>query len=234
MPLVLITLASSIPELTNPGILGREIVSELSQHRQQWPTIHALSRSKKEDYSDNVIHNHIDLQSSPGDMANDLSVLEKTGAISDVKRIILVCGAKQYGVHLGMPKQPMTEDALWLTDTSKWPPNFYYNQQNILHNFCKKHSKEWVATYPNDVIGFAMGNFMNLSTAIALYALVSKELSGNHGLTFPGSPASYTEFDSFTSSKLHAEFCNWAALEPRAANQAFNVVNGDVESWQNL
>ena len=268
MPLVLITLASSIPELTNPGILGREIVSELSQHRQQWPTIHALSRSKKEDYSDNVIHNHIDLQSSPDDMANDLksvrgeyiffaaylaqdkeddawevngrmlsnflSALEKTGAISDVKRIILVCGAKQYGVHLGMPKQPMTEDAPWLTDTSNWPPNFYYNQQNILHDFCKKHSKEWVATYPNDVIGFAMGNFMNLSTAIALYALVSKELSGNDGLTFPGSPAFYTKFDSFTSSKLHAEFCNWAALEPRAANQAFNVVNGDVESWQNL
>ena len=103
-----------------------------------------------------------------------------------------------------------------------------------LHDFCKKHSKEWVATYPNDVIGFAMGNFMNLSTAIALYALVSKELSGNDGLTFPGSPAFYTKFDSFTSSKLHAEFCNWAALEPRAANQAFNVVNGDVESWQNL
>lgn len=167
-------------------------------------------------------------------LSNFLSALEKTGAVSEVKRIILVCGCKQYGVHLGMPKQPMTEDLPWLTDTSKWPPNFYYNQQNILHDFCTKYNKEWVATYPNDVIGFAMGNFMNLSSAIALYTLVSKELSGNEGLTFPGSPAFYTKFDSFTSSKLHAEFCAWAALEPRAANQAFNVVNGDVESWQNL
>jgi nucleoside-diphosphate-sugar epimerase len=249
------------------GILGREIVRELGQHRQQWPTIHALSRSKKEEYPDNVIHNHIDLQSSPDDMANDLksvrgeyvffaaylaqdkeddawevngrmlsnflAALEKTGAINDIKRFILVCGAKQYGVHLGMPKQPMQEDAPWLTDTSKWPPNFYYNQQNILHKFCQQHSKEWVVTYPNDVIGFATGNFMNLSSAIALYALVSKELS-NDGLVFPGSPDFYTKFDTFTSSKLHAEFCAWAALEPRAANQAFNVVNGDVESWQNL
>jgi hypothetical protein len=51
---------------------------------------------------------------------------------------------------------------------------------------------------------------------------------------FPGSPDFYTNFDSFTTAKLHAEFCAWAALEPRAANQAFNVVNGDVESWQNL
>ena len=251
--------------------MGREIVFELSKHRQQWPTIHALSRSKKEDYPDNVIHNHIDLQSSPDDMAADLksvrgeyiffaaylaqdkeedawevngrmlsnflTALEKNDAVDDVKRIILVCGAKQYGVHLGMPKQPMTEDAPWLTDTSKWPPNFYYNQQNILHEFCTKHNKEWVVTYPNDVIGYAMGNFMNLGSSIALYALVSKELAAQNkddGVTFPGSPAFYTRFDSFTSAKLHAEFCAWAALEPRAANQAFNVVNGDVESWMNL
>ena len=44
----------------------------------------------------------------------------------------------------------------------------------------------------------------------------------------------YNKFDCFTSSKIHAEFCEWAALEPKAANQAFNVHNGDVESWQNM
>lgn len=166
-------------------------------------------------------------------LSNFLCALEKTGVITEVKRIILVCGAKQYGVHLGLPKLPMHEDAPWLT-SSEWPPNFYYNQQNILHDFCTKHNKEWVVTYPNDVIGFAMGNFMNLSAALALYVLVSKEMSSGSGIEFPGSPTFYTHFDCFTSSKLHAEFCAWAALEPRAANQAFNVVNGDVESWQNL
>ncbi|KAH0401846.1 NAD dependent epimerase/dehydratase family protein, partial [Aureobasidium melanogenum] len=30
------------------------------------------------------------------------------------------------------------------------------------------------------------------------------------------------------------QFNTWAAFAPGAANQAFNVVNGDVESWQNL
>ncbi|KAJ4365803.1 hypothetical protein N0V83_008424 [Neocucurbitaria cava] len=249
------------------GILGREIVLELSKHRQQWPTIHALSRSKKENYPDNVIHNHIDLQSSAEDMATDLKnvrgeyiffaaylaqdteqkawdvngamlhnfleALTKTGAIKDVKRIVLVTGAKQYGVHLGEPKQPMQESDPWLTD-DKWPPNFYYNQQTILLKFCEKHNVEWVVTYPNDVIGFATGNFMNLASAVALYAVVSKELPGYDGLVFPGSPDFYTKFDSFTRSTLHAEFCAWAALEPRAANQAFNVVNGDAESWQNM
>ncbi|KAF2129745.1 NAD dependent epimerase/dehydratase family protein [Dothidotthia symphoricarpi CBS 119687] len=250
------------------GILGREIVAELSKHRQQWPTVHALSRSKKEECPDNVIHHHIDLQSSADEMAEDLKnvkgeyvffaaylaqdteqgawdvngamlsnflqALVKTGAINDIKRIVLITGAKQYGVHLGVPKQPMMESDQWLWD-DKWPPNFYYNQQTILHKFCSEHNKEWVVTYPNDVIGFATGNFMNLSLALALYMQVSKELDGaDKGVVFPGSPAFYTMFDCFTSSKLHAEFCAWAALEPRTANQAFNVVNGDVESWQNM
>lgn len=247
------------------GILGREIVFDLGRNAQQWPTVHALSRSKKEDYPENVIHNHIDLTSSAEDMANELknvrgdyiffaAYLQKdseqenwdvngqmlsnflealaiTGAIEQVKRIILVTGAKQYGVHLGAPKNPMLESDPWLNSPDR-PPNFYYNQQNMLHAFCKKHGKEWVVTYPNDVIGYAVGNFMNLSLALGLYATVTKELGQE--MVFPGSPAFYTMFDCFTSSKLHAKFCTWAALEPRAANQAFNVANGDVESWQKL
>ena len=250
------------------GILGREIVHELSKHRQQWPTIHALSRSKKEDFAETVIHHHIDLLSSPDEMAKDLKTVQgnvvffagyiqkdteqenwdvngailsnflqalvKTGAVSAIERIVLVAGAKQYGVHLGTVKNPMLESDPWLTD-SKWPPNFYYNQQNILHSLCKEHNKEWTVTYPNDVIGYAVGNYMNLATAIALYAIISKELDAkNEGLVFPGSPSFYTKFDCFTHSKLHGQFCTWAATDPRAANEAFNVHNGDAESWQNL
>ena len=53
-------------------------------------------------------------------------------------------------------------------------------------------------------------------------------------LEFPGNEAFYGKFDCYTSSKIHAKFCEWAALEPKAGNQAFNVHNGDVESWQNI
>jgi len=120
----------------------------------------------------------------------------------------------------------------WLRD-SKYPPNFYYRQQDILHRYCAHHEGvSWVVTYPNDVIGFAKGNFMNLATSVGLYVAVNRELGQE--LEFPGSEEFYLRFDCFTSSRLHAQFCAWAALEPRAADQAFNVVNGDVESWQNL
>ena len=167
-----------------------------------------------------------------GDMLqNFLDALEITGASKKLKRFILVTGAKQYGVHLGCPKQPMEESDPWIEGEGR-PPNFYYRQQRILHEAAKKGNWDWVVTYPNDVIGVAKGNFMNLATSLGLYCTISKELDGN--LMFPGSETFYTLFDSFTYSRLHASFCLWAALEPKCGNQSFNVVNGDVESWQNM
>jgi hypothetical protein len=172
-------------------------------------------------------------------LSNFLEALTTNGVTPQLKRIVLVTGAKQYGVHLGATKNPMEEGDPWLRD-KQWPPNFYYHQQDILHAFCAEHPHvDWVVTYPNDVLGFARGNFMNLALSLGLYAAVSAELQRSgaeraEGLVFPGSEVFYTKYDCFTSSKLQARFCSWAALEPRAGNEAFNVVNGDVESWQNL
>lgn len=247
------------------GILGREIVHALGRDPKQWKTVHALSRSQKEEYPSNVKHDTIDLTGDAKAMAkqlegveaeyvffaaylekgseqenwdvngamlkNFIDALDITGASKKLKRFILTTGAKQYGVHLGCPKQPMEESDPRI-DSKGRPPNFYYNQQNILHEAAKKGGWEWVVTYPNDVIGVAKGNFMNLATSLGLYCAISKELDGN--LMFPGSEAFYTLFDCFTYSRLHASFTLWAALEPKCANEAFNVVNGDVESWHNL
>ncbi|KAK4199858.1 hypothetical protein QBC40DRAFT_281263 [Triangularia verruculosa] len=249
------------------GILGREIVYRLAQNPQQWKTIHALSRSKKDEYPSNVVHNHIDLLHSAEQMAKDLQdvsgehvffaaymqkdteeenwqvngdmlqnflqALTITGAAKNIKRILLVTGCKQYGVHLGRAKNPMLESDAWLTDQSVYPPNFYYRQQNILHDFCKENSHiGWNVTYPNDVIGFANGNFMNLASGLGIYAAVTKELAKK--LAFPGLERFYSGFDCYTSSKLHAEFCEWVVLEEKAKNQAFNVINGDVQTWEDM
>ncbi|KAL8674759.1 MAG: hypothetical protein Q9168_000843 [Polycauliona sp. 1 TL-2023] len=164
-------------------------------------------------------------------LKNFLDALEITGAIQKLKRVILTTGAKQYGVHLGPPKQPMEESDPWIEGPGR-PPNFYYNQQRIIADKAKGTSWDWVVTYPNDVIGVAKGNFMNLATSIGIYAALCKELGGQ--LLFPGSETFYTCFDNFTYSRLHAQFNLWAAMEPRCSNQAFNVVNGDTESWQNM
>lgn len=166
-------------------------------------------------------------------LENFLNALEITGASKTVKRIILTTGAKQYGVQFGIPKQPMEESDRWLADPEHLP-NFYYKQQNILKEKGEKQGWDWVVTYPNDVIGVAKGNFMNLATSLGIYCAVTKELGED--LMWPGSPDFYAKFDCFTYSRLHAQFNLWAALEesPEVSNQAFNVVNGDIESWQNM
>jgi nucleoside-diphosphate-sugar epimerase len=134
------------------GILGREIVFELGKDTKTWPTVYALSRSKKEDYPSNVKHTHIDLQEDPKEMAKELehvdaeyvfftaylaqddeddatkvngdmlqnfiTALKLTGAAKNIKRFILTTGGKQYGVHFGRPKNPMSESDHWLTNPS--------------------------------------------------------------------------------------------------------------------
>ncbi|KAL8833405.1 MAG: hypothetical protein Q9170_004286 [Blastenia crenularia] len=164
-------------------------------------------------------------------LKNFLDALERTGATQKLKRVLLTTGAKQYGVHLGPPKEPMEESDPWIEGPGR-PPNFYYNQQRILAEKAKGATWDWVVTYPNDVIGVAKNNYMNLATSLGIYAAISKEHNGQ--LLFPGSETFYTFFDCFTYSRLHAQFNLWAAMEPKCSSQAFNVVNGDTESWQNM
>jgi nucleoside-diphosphate-sugar epimerase len=168
-------------------------------------------------------------------LRNFLQALKATGADKKIKRFILTCGFKQYGVHLGQGKQPFLEDDPLLESTGGggWPPIFYYEQQRVLMEAAAKGGWEWIVTLPEDVLGYARGNFMNEATAIGLYCAVSKALPGSE-LPFPGSKANYFTFNCWTSANLHAKFCLWAAKAPAAGNNIFNVMNGDTESFQNL
>ena len=167
-------------------------------------------------------------------LQNFISALAQTGAIKSVQRFMLTAGLKQYGVHLGLVKQPMLESDPWL-ESSDRPPNFYYTQQRILEKEAQNHSFWYNVLYPQDVIGVAKANFMNLCTALGLYCATSSALPGST-LPFPGSRTNFLAFNCWTSARINAEFSIWAATtsNPDVKNQAFNTVNGDTESWQNL
>lgn len=170
-------------------------------------------------------------------LSNFIESLEITGAIKQLKRFILTCGFKHYGVHLGLPKQPLLESDPRLegqmTETAQWPPNFYYNQQDILKEAAARGDWEWICTLPNDVIGYAKQNFMNEATALGLYCAVSKVLPGSR-LIYPGNKINYLIYNCWTSADLHAKFCLWASTAPGAGNNIFNVANGDTQSFQDL
>jgi nucleoside-diphosphate-sugar epimerase len=171
-------------------------------------------------------------------LSNFLSALKQTGQMVELQCFVLICGLKQYGVHLGQPKNPMREDdaasLFWLEQEDR-PPNFYYTQQRILEKSADDagNTWSWTVTYPQDVIGFARASFMNLISSLGLYCAVSKGMEGSK-LVFPGNKTNYLAFNDWTSARYLAEFCLWASTAQNANNQRFNVVNGDVQSWQDL
>lgn len=144
-----------------------------------------------------------------------------------LEHVHIVEGTKWYGNHLGPFRTPARED-----DPRHAGSNFYYNQQDWLEARQKGKRWTWSAVRPHAVCGFSVGNPMNLTLAIAVYAAIRKEL----GLpfSFPGKPGAYAALYQITDGALLAKGIEWMGTEAKAANQAFNITNGDLIRWQNV
>jgi len=145
----------------------------------------------------------------------------------NLKHIQFMQGTKYYGSHLGPFKTPAKE-----TDPRHMPPNFYYDQEDFLKERQLGKRWSWSAPRPHTVCGFSVGSPMNLSTIIAVYATISKELG--LPLCHPGTPANYKVLYQLTDARLLAKAMTWMATEPKCAKEAFNIINGDYIRWENL
>ena len=146
---------------------------------------------------------------------------------SDLRHVTLYQGGKAYGADLGPFKTPARED-----DPRLMPPNFYYDQEDHLRQ--RQHGKTWTFSIlrPEAVCGYAVGNPMNLTMVIAIYAALSRELG--LPLRFPGTMAAYQALYQVTSADILASAAAWAGQTDAAANEIFNITNGDYFRWQFL
>ncbi len=144
-----------------------------------------------------------------------------------LRHVTLYQGGKAYGADLGPFKTPARED-----DPRLMPPNFYYDQEDHLRE--RQHGRSWSFSVlrPEAVCGFAVGNPMNLTMVIGVYAAISKELG--LPLRFPGPEAAYRALYQVTSARILADAADWAGQTPAAANEIFNITNGDYFRWQFL
>ncbi|RKH55747.1 SDR family oxidoreductase [Corallococcus aberystwythensis] len=145
----------------------------------------------------------------------------------NLQHINLMQGYKVYGAQLGPFKTPARE-----TDAPHMPPAFNVDQQAFLEQRQQGKAWTWSALRPSVVVGYAMGTPMNAALAIAVYASMSKELG--IPLRFPGPPSAYDILMDITDARLLAHAMLWAATSPKAANQAFNINNGDQFRWSEL
>jgi nucleoside-diphosphate-sugar epimerase len=149
-----------------------------------------------------------------------------------VRHVALVTGTKHYLGPFEMyaknrPVTPFREDQPRLDIE-----NFYYVQEDIVFDTARKHGFTWSVHRPHTVVGYAVGNAMNIGTTLAVYATVCQ--ASGRPFVFPGSSVQYAGLTDVTDARLLARHLVWAATTPSAYNEAFNVVNGDVFRWERM
>jgi nucleoside-diphosphate-sugar epimerase len=164
----------------------------------------------------------------PPNLAMLVNVVEAVEPVATgLRHVSLMQGYKVYGAHLGPFKTPARE-----SDPPHMPPEFNVDQQEFLERRQRGKAWSWSALRPSVVCGYALGNPMNLTMVIAVYAAISKELG--LPLRFPGRRGAYDSLLEMTDAGLLARATVWAATDERCANQAFNINNGDLFRWSEM
>ena len=148
-------------------------------------------------------------------------------ACPHLKHITLLQGTKAYGSHLGPFKTPAKE-----TDPRIAEGVFYYDQHDSLIKRSKSRNWSWTVLRPHVVIGPARRSPLNLMAVLGVYASLMKSMK--QPLAFPGPPRAFEAIYQATDSKLLSNAINWSGDATVAANQIFNVTNGDYFRWRNL
>ncbi len=159
------------------------------------------------------------------------NLLDAVRPAGTVQHVALVTGLKHY---LGpfeaygkgtLPATPFREEQDRLEIE-----NFYYAQEDEVYAAAARDGFGWSIHRPHTIIGFAVGNAMNMGVTLAVYATICRETG--QPFVFPGSAAQWNGLTDMTDARLLADQLQWAATTPGARNQAFNVVNGDVFRWK--
>jgi nucleoside-diphosphate-sugar epimerase len=144
--------------------------------------------------------------------------------------VALVTGTKQYlgpfeSYGQGAAETPFRED------TPRLPGlNFYYTQEDVLFAAAKRRGFTWSVHRPHTIIGYAIGNAMNMAVTLAVYASICRE--AGEPFVFPGSQFQWNALTDMTDARILAAHLVWAATTPAAQNQAFNIVNGEIFRWR--
>jgi nucleoside-diphosphate-sugar epimerase len=148
-------------------------------------------------------------------------------AARGLQHVHLVQGGKYYGLHLGSYPTPARED-----DPRHMPPNFYYDQQDLLVARQRGKAWSWSASRPNLICDFAPERARNLVSLIGAYAALCAEL--DVPFDFPGRPGCWNALTEVTDATHLAHAMVFMATAPAAANETFNTTNGDLFRWKRL
>ncbi len=147
------------------------------------------------------------------------NLLDAVSKAKTVRHVALVTGLKHYlgpfesygkGV---LPATPFREEQGRLD-----VENFYYAQEDELFEAAAREGFGWSVHRPHTIIGYAVGNAMNMGVTLAAYATICRETG--RPFLFPGSAMQWNGLTDMTDARLLARHLQWAATTPAARDNA--------------
>jgi nucleoside-diphosphate-sugar epimerase len=142
---------------------------------------------------------------------------------SALEHVSILQGTKAYGVHLHPISIPARE-----SDPRDNHANFFFDQQDYVREMGAKHGFTYTALRPQLVTGKTPGA-LNILPAIGVYAAIRR--AKGEPFSFPGGPSFVWEA---ADADVVGQVMAWAAEASPAANEVFNVTNGDVFEWRSV
>jgi nucleoside-diphosphate-sugar epimerase len=162
-------------------------------------------------------------------LKNLFEPLERVAA--GLRHVALLQGTKAYGAHVRRLQVPARENRSEMHEQ----PNFYWNQERFIRARQQGKAQQdrgwrWSILRPVLIVGDSVGSAMNVIPALGVYAAFMKR-AGKTALDYPGGAGRVAQA---VDADLLARAIAWSGDSEKAANEIFNVTNGDVFVWPNV
>jgi nucleoside-diphosphate-sugar epimerase len=158
-------------------------------------------------------------------------VLAQVAPSGGLRHVSLMTGLKHYlGPFESYAKGESRETPFHEYEPRLDLPNFYYAQEDEMWASAAQHGFSWSVHRSHTVIGFAVGNAMNMGMTIAAQSALCKALG--RPFVFPGNEVQWNGLTDMTDADLLARQMVWTAETEGLPSQAYNTANGDVFRWK--
>lgn len=152
------------------------------------------------------------------------NLLDPLCAHASLKHVTILQGTKAYGSAVRPMRVPARESQPRVEH-----PNFYWLHEDYIADKSSQSGFEYTILRPQLIVGPNHGVVMNLPPVIGVYAAIRH---------FEGKPFSYPGGADWVweaaDAQLVGNACVWAAINPVAAGEAYNLTNGEVFMWRDL
>ncbi|MFW6093155.1 MAG: NAD-dependent epimerase/dehydratase family protein [Pseudomonadota bacterium] len=152
------------------------------------------------------------------------NLMEPLADSARLEHVTLLQGTKAYGGHFQPMRVPAREDRPRVEH-----PNFYWLHEDFVREQSAQRGYAFTIFRPQLIVGPNHGVVMNLPPVIGLYAAIRR--AEGKPFSFPGGAEWVWEA---VDTRLIARAALWAARAPEAANETFNLTNGEVFSFRDM